>query len=106
MEAAGFEALSDLVLVEILAALPLRQALRMMRLAGPKLRQICSRPWVVRRTTDVEFPTVVEAYLAGGDVRAALCIDAVLRKLYGKIVIHVAELNNDFYQKACLTLID
>ena len=104
MDKAGFEVLSDLVLVDTLAALPLRQALRLMRMAGPRLRQICSRRWVVRRMADVEFATVVEAHMAGADMKATFCTNAVLKKLYGKVVVDVGKLGDANYGEACLEI--
>ena len=77
--------LSDLVLVDILAALPMSAAVGLAQLGHQRLQPISCRPWVLRRMADVNFPAAVKAYQAGGRVREAFCSEAVLTRLYGRV---------------------
>ena len=85
MKRVSLQQLSDLVLVDILAALPMCAAVRLAQLGHQRLQAISCRPWVLKRMADVNFPAAVKAYQAGGRVREAFCSEAVLRRLYGRI---------------------
>ena len=85
MKRVSLEQLSDLVLVDIMAALPMWAAVRLAQLGHQRLQSMSCRPWVLRRMTDVNFPTVLKAYMAGGCIREIFCTNAVLRQLYGRI---------------------
>ena len=88
MERRGLAHLSDLVLVEVLAALPLQQLLRLAQMGGQRLQKVSCRPYVLKRATGVNFPTLVKAFQAGRRVREAFCGKAVLKRLYGKVDIY------------------
>ena len=79
------EQLSDLVLVDIVAALPMWAAVRLAQLGNRRLQAISCRRWVLKRMTDVHFIATVKAYQAGGVVRKAFCSAAVLKRLHGRI---------------------
>ena len=79
--------LTDIVLGDILAALPMREVVRMMQFPSKKLKTACSKSWVINRMTAVDFASVVKAWRAGGRVRRTLCIDSVFTRLYGRIVL-------------------
>ena len=85
MKPTSLEQLSDPVLMDILAALPMWAAVRLAQLGHKRLKDISCRPWVLMRMTEVNFPTAVKAYQAGARVRKAFCSEAVLRRLYGRI---------------------
>jgi len=83
----SLEQLSSLVLVDLLAALPMRMVLRLARLEHRRLREMSRRPWVLQRMTGVDFSTALKAYQAGGQVREAFCSQTVLKRLYGRVEI-------------------
>jgi len=84
--------LSDLVLTDLMSALPMEQLVRIMQLACPRLRKICSRKWVIDRMTDVNFDSVFEACSTGGEMKELFCTDHILKRLHGNITITVHEL--------------
>ena len=85
MNRVSMQQLSDLVLVEILAALPMSAAVRLAQLGHQRLQAMSCRPWVLRRMADVNFSTAVRAYQVGRLVRESFCSETVLRRLYGRI---------------------
>ena len=99
---ASMQQLTDLTLVEVVASLPMQQVLRLMLIGCPRLRQVCSRLWVLRRMTHVNFATAVTAYRNDGDVRTALCGDVVLKRLYGKVEFVIDDLEDDPNLFLCL----
>ena len=80
-----FEKMSSLVLVDILAALPMEQVVRMARLGHETLRHTCSLKWVKDRMSDVTFPAMLTAYQAKGDVAKAFCIEPLMKRINGKV---------------------
>ena len=85
MKRVTLQQLSDLVLVDILAAMPMCAAVRLAQLGCQRLQAISCRPWVLRRMADVNFSAVVKAYQAAGRIRDVFCGGAVLRRLYGRV---------------------
>ena len=59
---AGFEALSQLALLDILAALPMEHVASMTRLGHERLRQTFSLKWVADRMSDVTSEVAVYVY--------------------------------------------
>ena len=96
--ATKFEHLSQLVLVDILASLPMEHVVRMARLGHERLRQTCSLKWVTQRMTDVTFMAMFEASLEGGEVATAFCTESVMKRLNGTIEV----VNSDFTDGNCL----
>ena len=84
--ATTFKDLSQLVLIDILSALPMRRVMFIMWLNNPRFRFLCSRPWVLKRMTGVSFPLAVKAYREGGNVRSSFSSDVVLRRLNGEVL--------------------
>ena len=89
MNSTRLERLSGLVLADLLAALPLRQVVRLTRLGSPRLRQTCSLKWVTARCMDVTFMLLLQCYEQGGQLAASFCTDALLKRLHGRIVFIV-----------------
>ena len=85
MKRVSLEQLSDLVLLDIMAALPMCAAVHFAQLGHQRLQAMSCRPWVFKRMADVSFPSAVKAYQAGGRVREAFCSEVVLKRLYGRI---------------------
>ena len=85
MQRVSLEQLSDLVLVDITAALPMCAAVRLAQLGHQRLQAISCRPWVLRRMADVNFNTALKASQAGGRIAEVFCSEAVLRRMYGRI---------------------
>ena len=107
MRALSFEQLTDLVLVDVLAALPMLQLVRLAQLCKQRLRAISCRQWVLRRMTDVDFPTAVKAHQAGGSAREAFCGEAVLKRLNGRVDIYLESfIQNVVQRSASLQLIE
>ena len=100
------EGLTDLVLIDILSALPMRQVLRVMRLGSPRLRQKCGLPWVTRRMANVSFDVVVEACVAEEDACEALCSHPVMKRLFGAVLLKVDDLEDETYKKVCIKQAD
>ena len=86
--------LTDLVLVDILAALPMRDAFRLARLGNKRLRDMSCRAWVLARVTDVDFPVILAAYQAGGQVREAFYRTSVLKRLYGRVFLSMRDIQH------------
>ena len=79
--------LSSLVLVDILAALPMENVVRMACLGHERLRQTASLRWVTDRMTHVEFEAVVKTSEMERDVTKTFCADSVMKRLKGKISV-------------------
>ena len=79
--------LSSLVLVDILAALPMEHVVRMARLGHERLRYTASLRWVIDRMANVSFKTIVKAQQARGDAAKTFCTNAMIKRLYGRIVV-------------------
>ena len=104
MKRVSLQQLSDLVLVDILAAVPMCAAVRLAQLGHQRLQAISCRPWVLKRMADVNFPAAVKAYQAGGRVREAFCSEAVLRRLYGRLDVLPYESRPTFWSKEYLSV--
>ena len=100
----SLEGLSELVLVEVLAALPLEQLVRVVRLGSPRLHRTGTKQWVLNRTSDVTFHAMVVAHQAGPIVREVFCSNKLLRRLYGRIEIDPEHLLETDYFETCLHL--
>ena len=57
----NFNRLTELVILEVLAALPMEQVLRMMLIGCPRLGLLSARKWVTDRMSDVRFDIAVRA---------------------------------------------
>jgi len=99
-----FERLSDLVLADILAALPLQKALQVAQCGNGRLQRLAQLPWLLNRMSDVDFPTTLKAYRAGGWVREAFCCQTVLKRLYGRVHVYAHELVDGL--NACFELLE
>ena len=68
-----FEKLSDQVLVDVVAALPLAlplaQLRRMRRLGSARLAEVCARKWVALRCSRANATDIVLAALEGGSTK-------------------------------------
>lgn len=105
MSSPKFNHLTDLVLTDILAALPMPQVMRVTRVGSPRLRRICSRRWVTARMTDVTFRAAAAACVAGSDEEEVFCERSVLKRLYGKVLVKVADdFDDPAYVRACVAL--
>ena len=94
-----FGNITYLVLVDILEHL-----VSMARLGHERLRQACFLKWVTDRMTDVTFETIVRAHQTGGDVAAAFCTNAVMKRLKGRITVTEHVCRNAHYMDACIEL--
>ena len=103
MNRISLEQLSDLVLVEIMAALPMWAAVRLAQLGHQRLQAMSCRPWVLRRMSDVDFWAAVEAYQVDG--REAFCSLTVLKKLYGRVGRRPYQVKGRFWERAILAVI-
>ena len=104
----SFLGLSDRVLAEVLAALPLEQAVRVSRLGSSRLGGewgVSSRPWVLDRVSHVTFTTVLKAYQMGGKIREKYCGKNFLKKLRGKIFVQTTKLREEKHMRDCLELV-
>ena len=104
MARTGFEALSQLALVDILAALPIEHVVRVARLGHERLRQICSLKWVTDRMSDVNFERIVHAHQTAPEMRPVFCTDSIVKRLRGRVVIRVDLLKQKAYRDACVEL--
>ena len=86
------EQLTDLVLVDILAALPMSTAIRVAQLGNTRLRDISCRAWVTARVTGVDFPAAKRASLASGQIREAFYSTSVLKRLYGRVNVCIDDM--------------
>ena len=102
----GFEALSQLALVDILAALPMNDVMRMAHLGHERLRQTCALKWVTDRMSDVSFETAVYGYLVVPEMRDVLCMASFLKRLNGKIIVRTGLLDDEDYYDSCIELIN
>ena len=96
--------LTDLVLFEVLAALPMQQVVRLMRVGSPRLQRLCSKKWVTDRMTEVDFRVACVAHQVGGTVRDTFTSPSVLKRMQGKITVDIGYLRNITYFLACLDL--
>ena len=86
-----FERLSSLVLVDILAALPMKQVMRLVRLDHETLRHTGSLKWVKDRMTDVSFGEIIRAHTYKDYVAATFCTNPIMKRLNGRVVISVPD---------------
>ena len=99
-----FSELSSLVLVDILAALPMEDVVRMARLCHERLRQTFSLKWVTDRMTDVTLRAVVRAFQAGVDTAKTFCTDSIKKRLNGKVVITSTDAEQPSFMNACVEI--
>jgi len=104
MSRRSLEQLSQLVLVDVLSALPLEQLLRLARLGGPGLRRAGSTRWVAARVTGASLGLVTQAQLAESGLGASFCTDILLKRLYGRIEIKFDDLQQVTNLNACIEL--
>ena len=97
---AKFDELSQLVLVDVLAALPMEHVVRVVHLGHERLRQTCSLKWVTKGVTNVTFDAVVRAQKAGIEVAETFCSNSIMKRLMGKIMISSTHTDNQSYRKA------
>ena len=97
-----FEGLSQLVLADVLAALPMDQVRRMLQTGSPRLRAVGSLQWVGQRMTAVSATSIVQAAL---NVEAALCSDSVIRRLNGVVVIKEDKMRLGGYARGYLAIL-
>ena len=88
----NFEKLSSLVLVDIMAALPMKQVMRLVLLDHETLRQTCSLKWVHARMADVSFGEIFRAHVYEGHVAATFCSNTVMKRLRGRATISVPDI--------------
>ena len=100
----ALDQLTDLVLFELLASLPIRQVMRLMQLGNPRLRRLCSKKWVTDRMTHVDFHTACVAYQEGGLISEAFSSRDVLKRLHGEIKIDAGNVGDYTYFKTCIDL--
>lgn len=96
-----FGRLSSLVLVDVAAALPLEQVLRLARLGHGRLRQTCSLEWVTERMTDVRFELVVKARLADHSLGETFSSEVIMKRLNGRVTVDLHRLQAYDYKKNC-----
>ena len=101
----NFANLSQLVQVEILAALPMKHVVRLARLGHESLRQNFSLKWVTDRMTDVTFGVIARTYEMGGSVAEAFTRDYILKRLSGKIVIEDHGFKSKLNENTCAELL-
>ena len=99
-----FEKLSSLVLVDILAALPMENVVRVARLGHEKLRNACSLKWVKDRMTHVTIRSLVRSHRTGGDVATTFATTSVVKRLNGRIAICSKDFENTDYVNSFLKL--
>ena len=104
MARARFEQLTDLVLVEIVASLPMPHVLRFARLGHWRMQQSFFRPWVTKRMTAVCFKITLKAYQTDSSFITAFCSEAVLKRLHGKVVLEPKRLKEPSYYEAFTSL--
>jgi len=103
----SFDALSDLVVADVVASLPLERVCQMFEIGSPKLQRICSLKWVMQRMTHVNFRDLCSASTANDHVKDVFCTEIVLRRLYGRVFM--CEIDNDCegtYFKTCMYMLD
>ena len=86
--------LTDLVMVDIMAALPMRDAFRLARLGNKRLRDMSCRAWVLARVTDVNFTVILAAHQAGGQVSEGFYRTSVLKRLYGRVLLSMRDIQD------------
>jgi len=99
-----FEEMAAGVLQDVVAALPLRQVLRLQRLRHALLRRCCGAALVAARATGVTFELLVAARLASADADAIFFTPTFLKKLYGKVAINIEALDDTDYLDVCVDL--
>ena len=88
MEKGMFERVSSPVLWDILAALPMEHLVRMARLGHETIKQASCSTWVTDRMANVNFESVISAYLGGHDITNAFISPRIMKRLNGKIVVN------------------
>ena len=97
MASTQFESLRQLVFVDILAALPLGQVLRIARLGHERLRKTGNLKWVTDRMREVDFGAVRRAWNVNGNIATTFCAESVTKRLKGRVDFgHLSFVN---YQK-------
>ena len=104
MQNAKFEKLNQLVLVDILAALPMKHVVKMASLGHENLQHTCSLKWVKDRMTHVTFRALLRAHRTGGEVATAFSTSSVMKRLKGRVAISSDDLENTEYTDSCLEL--
>ena len=87
MAASKFQQLSQLALVDVLAALPMEHVARMARLGNERLCHTAKLKWVTDRMTDVTFEKLFRAHQMGGDFAEKLCSNSTMKRLKGRLSI-------------------
>jgi len=99
MKRCRFDALSDLVLADIMASLPLYELIKMfcISISNPKLRRLCSLKWVHEGIylEKCDFTTILEecGYISSSlssfcvPIQQTFCSEVVFRRLYGRVYI-------------------
>ena len=100
MERKSLEQLTGLVLVDILAAVPMEQAIRLMRIGSPRLRKITSWSWITDRMTDVTFRAIVRARIVRGSVATTFCTPRICSRLHGRVVLNAENVQDTAFMKA------
>ena len=106
MAKTGFITLSQLALVDILAALPMDYVVRVARLGHERLRKTCSLKWVTDRMIDVNFEAAVYVHWTVPEMRGKFCTDSIIKRMYGRIFVRVELLKFEPYREACVELAD
>jgi len=97
--------LTELILVELMSALPFNDAVRLLGSKSPKLKRLFSQAWVQNRVTGVTFKNLVEICNLFEQSKQTCCSDIMLRKLNGVVVItHEINVKRDL--AICLTLMN
>ena len=98
-----FSQLSQLVLVDIAAALPMAHGVRMALLGNDGLRQTCSLKWVTARMADVSFEALVLAHRFS-PTREVFCSEPVRKRLYGRCIFDTDKFRYGSYSRDCKEL--
>ena len=99
-----FQALSSLVLVDVMAALPMEHVVRMAGLGHVRLQQASFLKWVMNRMSNVNFVTAAEAIQTRSAMAQSLISNEVMKRLEGKVVITHLDREGDRYLETCVQL--
>ena len=94
------------MLVDTLSALPMEHVVRVARLGHERLRQTSCLKWVTDRMTDVSFGQAVVGLLNKSDTEGAFTSTSVLKRLYGRIVVSLDNLEVPAYKNACVKIVN
>ena len=93
------ENLTELILIDILSALPFKEVVRLLSSNSSKLQCLFEQAWIQNHATDVAFKDLVKACTISENLKQACCNETILRNLNG-----VVDITNDVDVKSHLAI--